>query len=190
MAVALPYLAVAALGVSTLGSIAQGQEQAKAANYNAGVAANNATIAQQNASLAGAQGAANAAIEQQRTRATVGGIKAAQAANNIDVNTGSAVDVRSSAAELGELNAITIRSNAAKTAYGFQTQSSSDTAQAQLDQQQAKYDSEAGYLNAGKTLLSATVSGAQSGTWDNFLGSGSMNGNLSPAAYANQVMNS
>lgn len=61
----------------------------------------------------------------------MGAIKAAEAAGNVDVNSGSAVDVQSSAAALGELNAITIRGNAAKEAYGYETQSTSFENQAQ-----------------------------------------------------------
>jgi len=165
-------LSIAALGSvagSAAGSIASGREQAASAKYNAQVQSNNSEIAQQNASLAGAQGAANAAIESQKTRAQVGGIKAAQSANNLNINTGSAVDVQSSAAELGELNALTIRSNAAKTAYGFQTQAASATAQANLDKSQASYDEPAGYLKAGTTLLGSAVQGKQTGLWGSWL---------------------
>lgn len=175
MGAAIPFLTVAAIGAQALGSIAQGKQQAASDKYNAQVAENNAKIATQNATLAGQEGAANAAIEQQKTRATVGAIKSAQAANNVDVNTRSAVDVRSSAAELGELNAITIRSNAAKQAYGFQTQAASDTAQAQLDREQAKYAKEAGYVKAGTTVLGEAATAGQSGNFDSWLNSTSMN---------------
>ncbi len=172
---ALPFIAAAAMGAQALGAIAQGKQQAASDKYNAAVAENNATIANQNATFAGQEGAANAAIEQAKTRATVGGIKAAQAANGIDVNTGSAVDVRSSASELGELNAINIRSNATRQAYGFETQASNDKAQAQLDRSQAKYDSEAGYVKAGTGLLSSAATAGTSGTFDKWLNAGSMN---------------
>jgi len=172
---AIPFLTVAAIGAQALGSIAQGKQQAASAKYNAAIQENNATIARQNATFAGQEGAANAAIEQQKTRATVGAIKTAQAANNIDVNTGSAVDVRSSASELGELNAINIRSNAARSAYGYQTQASSDEAQAQLDRQEAKYDTKAGYIKAGTTLLGEAATAGQAGNFDSWLNASSMN---------------
>jgi hypothetical protein len=161
-------------GLSAASSIAGGMQQAQSAKYNAQIQSNNAQIAQQNATFAGEEGAANAGAEQQKTRAQVGGIKAAQAANNVDVNSGSAVDVRSSAAELGELNAITIRSNAARTAYGYQTAAASDTAQAALDKQQAQYDTEAGVVKAGTTLLGNVATGAQNGMWNSFLNEGAM----------------
>lgn len=159
MAVA-PILMAAATGVSLLGANRQAQGQveagnaaAAASNYNATVAAENAKVADQNATWAAQAGEAQAGEESQKTRATVGSIKAAQAANGIDVNTGSAVDVRSSAAELGQLSAINIRSNAARTAYGYQTASSSQTAQSQLDTYNAQQERLAGETGASTTIL-------------------------------------
>lgn len=169
MSGATTAITIASTVVSALSSISQGQQQAASAKYNAKVQENNAETARQNANLASAKGAANAGREQQKTRATVGAIKASQAANGIDVNTGSTVDVQSSAAELGQLNAITIRGNAARQAYGYQTQEVSDKAQAQLDRQEAKYDAAAGYLNAGSTLLSQTTTASNAGNYDAWL---------------------
>ncbi len=163
------------LASSALGSIAQGRAASQSAKYNAQIQQNNAQIAEQNSRLASEEGAANAAAASQKTRAEVGGIKAAQAANNLDVNKGSAVDVRSSAAELGELNAITIRSNAACQAYGYQTQSASDTAQADLDRQQGKSAETAGYINAGTTLLSGGAQGSNTGLWGDYTNKNSLN---------------
>ena len=146
--------------VGGIGAISQGQAASASANYNAQVAQNNAKIAQQNATWAAQQGETQAATQEAKTRATVGAEKAAQAASGIDVNSGSAVDVRSSAAALGELNALTVRSNAARQAYGYQTQAASDTGQAALDKSQASSASEAGFLNAGTTVLGGLGSAA------------------------------
>ncbi len=173
--VTLSVMAAASLASSAIGSIAQGKAQSASDKYNAQIARNNTQIATQNATFAGEEGAVNAGAEELKTRAQVGSIKASQAANGVDVNTGSAVDVRSSAAELGELSAINIRSNAARSAYGYQTQASSDTAQAALDKEQAKYASEAGYIKAGTTLLGGAAAGQQSGAWSGFLNGGAMN---------------
>lgn len=155
--------------ISAVGSIEKGQASSAAAKYNAGIAQNNATIAQQNATFAGQEGEQNAAIAEGKTRAQVGAITAAQAANGVEVNSGSALDVRSSAAELGELNAINIRANAARQAYGFQTEATSDQAQAQLNKSQAQSDSTAGYIGAGSTLLSAA--GNKNKNYSDFLSS-------------------
>lgn len=144
---------IASAGIGALGAIRSADASSSAASYNAEVAANNATIAQQNATWAGQAGEQQAAMQEQKTRATVGAIQASQAAGGVDVNSGSAVDVRSSAAQLGELDAITIRSNAARQAYGYNVQAAGDTSQSQLDRFQASQDTTGGYINAGSTLL-------------------------------------
>ncbi len=153
---------------SALGAIQQGQAAKQSAKYNAEVQQNNAAIARQNATLAGREGAANAAIQQQKTRENVAAIKSAQAGNGVNVNTGSAVDVQSGAAEAGLLNAITVRSNAARQAYGYQTQASSSEAQSELDKAQGKNAETASYVNAGSTLIGSAQKADNSGTWDAF----------------------
>lgn len=151
---------IAGAGLGAIGSLQSGKASSAAADFNSKVAANNAQIAQQNATWTAEEGEANAAKSEQKTRAGVGAIKAAQAANGVDVNSGSALDVRSSAASLGELDAITIRSNAARTAYGQQTQAASDTAQSNLDKSQASNSETAGEIGAGSSLLGGLGSAA------------------------------
>lgn len=177
----LGSIATAGIGLAGIGAKAYGQEvtaqgQSQAAAYNAAVMANNATIATQSATLAGHEGAANTAIQQAKTRSEVGSILASQGANGVDINSGSNVDVRSTAAETGQLNAISIRSNAARQAYGYETEAASDKAQQKLDEQQSGYAAEGGNISATGTLLSGAAQGAQSGLWDSFLDSNSLNG--------------
>lgn len=138
---------------SAFGSMQSGNAAQAAANYNSQVAANNAKIAQQNATLAAQAGEQQVGEQTQKTRATVGAIKAAQAANNLDVNSGSAVDVRSSAAELGELSALNIRSNAARVSYGYSTQESSFKSQSELDKLEGQQSSIAGEVGAAGSVL-------------------------------------
>ena len=176
MGVALPFLAAASMGMSALGQIQQGKAAAASAKYNAQVAENNAVVARQNAAFAGAEGNANAERQGMKTRAAVGAMKAAQAANGIDVNSGSAVDVRSSAAELGQLDAITIRSNAARRAYGFETEAVNDQAQAALDRAGGKAAQKASYIGAASTILGGAVKGYNDGAFDSWLGNGGLNG--------------
>jgi len=52
-------------------------------------------------------------------RGAIGAQRAGFAAANIDVGFGSAVDVQADAAMLGELDALTIRTNAAREAWGY-----------------------------------------------------------------------
>lgn len=170
--------AVAGAAISAVGSIQSANAQSAAAKYNEQVANQNAQLAGQNASLAAASGDQQAAVQQQKTRAELGAIRAEQAASNVDVNSGSAVDVRSSAAQLGEMNAITIRSNAARTAYGYETQATGFGNEAQLQGAQAGYDQTAGAIGAAGTFLGGI--GNASDNYARFLASGGLNGSGGP----------
>lgn len=144
---------VAGAGIGALGAIQSARAQSASAKYNAQVQQNNAQIAKQNATWAAQAGEAQAGASQMKTRAVVGGIIANQAASGVDLTRGSSLDVRSSARELGELDAINIRSNAAREAYGYETNASSFTAQSQLDKFQSGAAMSSGYVNAGGTIL-------------------------------------
>jgi hypothetical protein len=141
------------------------------ATYQAQVAQQNQTLAQQNANLANAAGESQVEQAGLKTKATVGAIKADQAASNIDVNSGSALDVRSSASELGELNALTIRSQAAQTAYGYETQGLSFQGQQGLETATAAAAPATGELQAAGSLLSgATGVASQYSSWQRLAG--------------------
>lgn len=145
--------AVIGAGVTAYGIHEQGVASNNAAKYNSEVAANNAKISTQNAAYAGAEGDQNTAVAQMKTRAEIGAIKASQAASGVDVNSGSAVDVRSSAAETGELNAINIRSEAARKAYGYQTEAAGYSGQSGLDKSAANNAEAAGDIGAGASII-------------------------------------
>ena len=167
----LPSLATAATigssAISALGAISSSRAQAASAGYNAKVAQQNATIATQNANFTGAEGEQNTAAAGAATKAKIAATMANQAGSGVDINSGSAVDVRESEAKLGMLTALNVRSQAARQAYGFQTQSASDTGQAALLRKQQSADQEAGYLNAGATVLGGVGKASQFSTWLN-----------------------
>lgn len=147
---------------SAYGSYQTGQAGARAASYQAQVAANNAVIARQNAVQdiqAGEIAATNKGLQ---TRAKVGSEKAIQGASGVDVNSGSAAAVRAGTAEIGMLDALTIRSNAAKQAYSQQVAAGSYDAQSELDKMKGAQAERAGTIGATGTLLSgaATVGGS------------------------------
>lgn len=146
-------LAIISSVVSGVGAIAQGQAAKSSANYNAALAENNAKIASQNATWAAQSGEQKVAQRQSKTRAEAAAIATNQAASGIDIGSGSALDVKTSAAQLGELNAINIRSDAARQAYGFQTEQASDLAQASLDRAQGKNAENAGLIGGATSFL-------------------------------------
>jgi hypothetical protein len=65
-------------------------------------------------------------IQEQRsrlaTRQNIGASRAAQAASGVDVSSGSAADVQASEAGIGALDALTVRNNAAREAWGYKVE--------------------------------------------------------------------
>lgn len=143
-------------GVQAIGSIAAGNAQAAQANYAAQVSRNNQIIAEQNAAYATQAGETAAAQRGLQERAIAGKVAAGLAASGLDVNTGSAVDVRQTQAEVGQTDVNQIRQDAALRAYGYRTQASNFGANAQLERQQAGFDATSGWLKGIGGLLSAS----------------------------------
>lgn len=161
---------------SAIGSLEAGKAASEANQYQAQIALNNAAVAKRNASTVGEEGEIEAANQGLKNRATAGTITANQAANGLDVNSGSAVNVRKSADLIGQMDAMTIRSNAAREAYGYQTQANNFTGEAALKTSEASDALNSSYLNAGSSLLTgASTLGKQYASWQQSYGSGSSN---------------
>lgn len=138
---------------SAFGALSTGAANANAANYQAQVATNNATIAGQNADYAIASGLQKSQTQSLRGAAQGGRIKASQAANGVDVNSGSALDVQVGAAEASQLDTETVLNNAELAAYGYRSQQTGYEAEAELDKNKAKNDILGSELAAGGSLL-------------------------------------
>lgn len=160
---------IASAGMGLFGSItaAQGQEQMAAATsasdlYQAQVAANNAVIARRNASMEMKSGEIAAQNFGLQARAKIGSGVAGQGASGVDANTGSFAAVRAGADQMSMLDALTIRSDAARRAYGYQVQGTNFTAQSQLDTMSAANAVQAGDIASEGSLISgaSTVAGA------------------------------
>lgn len=169
MGVSLGVAAVAGTGISAYGQYQSGKAEKNAAEYNAQIAEQNAEIATQKAKWATQIGEQDVSQSQLKTRAEIGGIEANQGASGVRIDSGSSQDVRQSAREMGMLDALTIRSNAARQAYGYMTEEASDKAQAKLDRYAGKSAETAGKIKAATTLI-----GGAGDTYSNFIGSKSI----------------
>ncbi len=116
-------LVVGSTLLSAKGAIDQG-------NYQAGVASNNAKLQQYAAADATARGAIEEQQQRTRTRQLMGAQRAALAANGVDASTGTASNLLQDSAASGEFDALTIRANAAKAAWGYNTQAAAFKAEA------------------------------------------------------------
>ncbi len=150
----LQELSLGASLFSAGGQLLSGMAAEKSAKYNAGIAANNAKIERQNAISTMQEGEANAAAASQASKAKIGGILAQQGASGVDVGSGSAIDTRASEAEVGQLNAINIRAQAARSAYGHETSAASATAEQGMYKSEAAMAPIESSISASGTLLS------------------------------------
>ena len=127
-------IASTAIGAATsaIGQARQASAQRQQAQYQARVAENNAITANRLAQDATQRGQ----IEEQRSRAETKRLQgrqvAALAASGVDVQSGSALDIISDTAALGEIDALTIRDNAAREAWQHRAQAQNFTQQGTL----------------------------------------------------------
>lgn len=148
----------AGAATSAAGSISSSITQGRAAAYQAQVAANNAATARSNATYSAEAGTTQAQVASMRSRAQLGTIKAAQGANDIDVNTGSAATVQSSQRETGQFDSLTALNRALLQANSYQAAATGYTAQSQLEQSEAAEAPIAGALEGTGGLLGSASS--------------------------------
>lgn len=141
-------------GVSAYGSFKSGQSSEAMYNYQSGVAKINQQLKKQDAEYARDVGEVEAQQAGMRTRGAVGSTRAAQGARGIDVNTGSAADIRKSQIDLGQQDERIIRSNAARRAYGFEVEGMNQGVQANIYGMAAKDAGSAGAIKGAGTLIS------------------------------------
>ena len=135
------------------GSIQQGQAAASAAKYNAQVAEMNATIADRRAKDAIERGATEEQKKRQQVQQVIGQQQAAMAANGVDLTFGSPLDTIVDTAVLGELDALTIRTNAYREEYDYRVQAANQRAGGQLELMKGQAAKTAGYLDGFGTIL-------------------------------------
>lgn len=104
-------------------------QQAKA---NKLVAESNRRIAEMKARDALKRGHETEARSRQSNRKTIGSQRAALAAQGIRVDYGSAADIQTETANIGELDALTIKNNALREAFGYTTQGQDASMQGRL----------------------------------------------------------
>lgn len=146
-----PNMLMAASGIGQIGSgIAGAVTQANAmrtqAAYQQQVGDTNARLSEMSASDAISRGDKSATLVQKQGQQTIGSQRAGLAAQGIDVNSGSASDVQSSTAAMAAQDALTVKNNAWREAWGYKVQAN----QATLGGQFAKIGGDAA---ANSTLL-------------------------------------
>jgi hypothetical protein len=143
--------ATAASGAAT----AHGQRQmGRAADR---VAQRNAKITEVSAADAARRGAVAEDRHRMQVRQFMGRQRAAMGGSGISMDTGTSLDIQTDTARMGELDALTIRNNAAREAWGYRVK-------AHNYRVQGKMDRAAGRNAAIGTLLTTAASVASMGT--------------------------
>jgi hypothetical protein len=159
---------IASAAMSAVGAVAGGvaasnsaNAQANAADYNAKIQENQATVARYNAQSAGEQAAAREEMQRRRFAQVQGQAIAGLAQSGTDLASGSNKDILDQNALAAELDALTIRYEGSQARDSYANTSSNLMSQAQLSRYNASaYRSNAdaamtgGFLNAGANLLS------------------------------------
>jgi hypothetical protein len=114
---AIMGMSAASTASGAMGSIFNGSNAKKLAKYNAKVA----TMQADDAIVRGKEAEYR---QRQSVRGMIGAQRAAFAGQGVDVNDGSALEVQMDTAKMGALDAVTIRNNAAREAFGYQAQAS------------------------------------------------------------------
>lgn len=116
----------AAMGTQAISQFGSATSQAGAlesqGRYEKSQFDTNAEFAELEASDAIRRGKREEKEFRRRTAQTIGQQRAGLAAQGIDVNSGTALGLQEDTAEFGELDALTIRNNAWREAYGYRTQ--------------------------------------------------------------------
>jgi hypothetical protein len=146
-------LTLGATLLGAAGTIQQGQATAAASEYNAKVGDMNARLSERRARDAIERGAAEEQKKRTEVQQILGEQRAASAANGVDLTFGSPLDTLMDTAMLGELDALTIRTNTYREAYDRRVDAANQRAGAELNRMEGRAAKTGSYLSAAGTIL-------------------------------------
>lgn len=157
---------VASTAMSAYGAMQTAKAQSAAAAAKAQQDQNNATLASRAADDATARGQVAQQQKGNQTSQLIGQQRTALAANGVDPNDGTAVDLQSDVAGNGELDQLTIGANAAREASGYRAQGANYASQASIDEASSQNALSAGALSATSSIIGGA--GSVAGQWYQF----------------------
>lgn len=156
-------MCVAALGivaglvgtaVSAAGAIQQGNAASAQAEYTQMVSNNNAVLAERAAEDARKRGEIAEDEHRRKTSALQSRQRTVMAANGLDVSSGSPLDILADTAQMGELDALTIRGNARRESLGYEAQGMNFKAEGELARARGESAKTAGMIGAAGAVVS------------------------------------
>jgi hypothetical protein len=154
LAVVSAAASVLGTGVSAYGQIQAGQAAKAAGDYNAAVARNNQIVAERQAQDALARGEVAETEQRRKVRMLASSQRAALGASGVQLDAGTPLDLLGDTAAMGELDALTIRNNAEREAYGYRVQGVNFGAEAGLQTMRGNNAMSGALMSAGGTVLS------------------------------------
>jgi len=152
-------LTAIALGLTVGGTIWNAVQTHRAGKKQDEQAQFNAAIAEEQATDAIARGKEEEDRYRAQVRSRIGTTRAAFASQGVDVGSGSAVDVQADQAYLGELDALQIRNNAAREAWGYRVEATNYRDAGRNARSAAKSQIIGSILGTGTSLLEAQTFG-------------------------------
>jgi hypothetical protein len=145
---------IASTAFQAFGTIQEGRAAKSAANYNAQVAERNAQYADYQAKDATARGAEDERRQRVKTQQMIGTQRAQMAANGMDLSDGDGLNIQTQTAQQGTVDALIIRQNAEREAFGYKTNSYNFRAEAGMQRAAGKNAVRSSYISALGTTLS------------------------------------
>lgn len=146
-----------ATNAAAKGDLEVGAAERRAKDSEAQLADYNAAVADLQAQDAVARGREQENRFRKGVNGMIGAQRAGIAAGNIDVGYGSAVDVQADAAFLGELDALQIRTNAARESWGYQVEAVDSRTRADIARREGANLEAAGAASAKAKRKARTI---------------------------------
>ncbi len=145
-------------GISAMGAMKQASAQAAAAKYQAQVAQNNAIMAQNNAVYERQAASEDAYQQDLKNKAIIGQAEAELGASGFDINSGTALNVRSDQRKLARVDTLRTRENRELRARQFDQEGINAKATSSLYNMQGNAAKSAGMWNMASSLLGTASS--------------------------------
>lgn len=167
----------ASMATSAIASIAGTIENVKAikaqSSYAETISRTNAALGKLKAAQVIEAGDIAASRKNLQTQSQIGTIRSQGGASGFDVNKGSPAMEQSSVGTAGAIDELTIKNNAARSAWGFETQSINDTFQGQITKLDATTKVQQSIANGGLQAISGPLGiYANYLRWSRYMGGG------------------
>jgi hypothetical protein len=150
---------MASSAIGAFGQIQAGQAAKQAGDYNAAIARNNQIIAERAAVDAETRGDIAADEQRRKTARIAGAQRAAFGSSGLAIDSATSMDILGDTAAFGELDALTIKSNAQREAYGYRVQGMNYQAEEAMSRVRGKNANTAAQISAASTLIGGAASG-------------------------------